>query len=311
MRTPTMGARAFIPMALAGAVLFTLAPSIAAPVSAAEPKPTTEAQQIISIARKQLGDPWRYGRTGPRAFDCSGLVVYSFRKAGDSKLVAHGRLRSARALYHWYAKRGLASRSNPKPGDLVIWGRGTHVGIYIGNGKAISTLTSGVRIHRVHAVRARFTAYLHTGMWKQLAHPATSATAPAATPTPTPTTDVAAPTPTTDVAAPTTDPAAPVAATTADVATTGSAPTATTTATAAAITTTTVTATAPKAIRHTRVVANLRTGPGITRHRIATLRDGTRLIVLRSARDSHGRIWLEVKTGSRTGWVASWLTTRH
>ncbi len=45
-----------------------------------------------------------------------------------------------------------------------IWGRGSHVGIYIGHGKAISTLRNGVRIHRVNAVTARFTAYLHTGM---------------------------------------------------------------------------------------------------------------------------------------------------
>ena len=57
----------------------------------------------------------------------------------------------------------------PKPGDLVIWGGGSHVGIYIGHGKAISTLTSGVRVHGVHAVTARFTAYLHTGMWKRAA----------------------------------------------------------------------------------------------------------------------------------------------
>jgi uncharacterized protein YycO len=45
-----------------------------------------------------------------------------------------------------------------------VWGGGTHIGIYIGHGKAISTLTSGVRVHGVHAVTARFTAYLHTGM---------------------------------------------------------------------------------------------------------------------------------------------------
>ena len=31
--------------------------------------------------------------------------------------------------------------TDPKVGDLVIWGGGTHVGIYVGNGKAISTLT--------------------------------------------------------------------------------------------------------------------------------------------------------------------------
>ena len=45
-----------------------------------------------------------------------------------------------------------------------MWGGGSHIGIYIGNGKAISTLRSGVRVHGVFAVTARFTAYLHTGM---------------------------------------------------------------------------------------------------------------------------------------------------
>lgn len=158
-----MGARAFIPAALVGVVLLSLSPAVTSPVAASEPK--TEAQQIIAIARKQIGDPWRRGATGPRAFDCSGLVIYAFRKAGEAKVVGAGDYRSARALYRWFKGRGLADRKDPKPGDLVIWGRGTHVGIYIGDGKAISTLTRGVRIHKVHAVRAPFTAYLHTGMW--------------------------------------------------------------------------------------------------------------------------------------------------
>jgi NlpC/P60 family/Bacterial SH3 domain len=156
-----LGARAFIPVALAGAVLFTLAPST--PTAAATPK-TTEAAQIISIAKSKLGDHWRYGASGPNAFDCSGLVMYAFRKAGDYSVIKSGRLRSARALYRWFMAHGLASTSNPKIGDLVVWGGGSHIGIYIGNGKAISTLTNGVRIHGVHAVRAKFTAYLHTGM---------------------------------------------------------------------------------------------------------------------------------------------------
>ncbi len=157
-----MGARAFIiPFALAGAVLFSLAPSTPAAASAS----TTEAQQIIRIAKAQLGDPWRYGTAGPSTFDCSGLVRYAFRRAGDAAAIHTGFLRSARSLYTWFRAHGKTSRTNPHVGDLVIWGYGSHVGIYIGNGKAISTLTSGVRIHYVHAVRARFTAYLRTGMW--------------------------------------------------------------------------------------------------------------------------------------------------
>jgi len=165
LRFLSMGARAFIPMALAGAVLFSFAP---ARVAAAAPK--TEAWQIIRIAMHHRGAHWRYGAEGPRAFDCSGLVIYAFRHSGEGKAVANGHLRSARALYHWYKAHHLASRSNPQPGDLVVWGGGTHIGIYIGHGKAISTLTSGVRIHGVHAVTARFTAYLHTGMSKRPLH---------------------------------------------------------------------------------------------------------------------------------------------
>lgn len=160
MHSPFQGARAFIPLVLAGIVLLGLAST---PVAAAGP--TTEAQQIIHVAKQQLGDPWVYGATGPRAFDCSGLVVYAFRAAGDA--AATHRLRTAAAMLRWYQAHGLASRTNPKPGDLVVWGGGSHIGIYIGGGKAISTLTNGVHIHGVFAVTARFTAFLHTGMWKK------------------------------------------------------------------------------------------------------------------------------------------------
>jgi cell wall-associated NlpC family hydrolase len=155
-----LGARAFIPVALAATILFTLAPS----TPAAATTTTTEAQQIIQIAKWQLGDPWRYGATGPYAFDCSGLVIYAFKRAGDGAVIRTGSLRSARSIYLYFKARGQASRTNPRIGDLVIWGGGTHIGIYIGGGRAISTLTNGVRIHGVFAVTARFTAYLHTGL---------------------------------------------------------------------------------------------------------------------------------------------------
>jgi uncharacterized protein with PIN domain len=73
LRTLHLGARAFIPVAIAGAILFSTAPSTPAAATTA-----TEAQQIVRIARAQYGDPWRYGATGPSAFDCSGLVAYAF-----------------------------------------------------------------------------------------------------------------------------------------------------------------------------------------------------------------------------------------
>jgi cell wall-associated NlpC family hydrolase len=153
-----MGARAFIPAALAAAVLFSVAPSTPAAAST-----TTEAAQIVRIARAQVGDRYRYGTAGPYTFDCSGLVIYAYKRAGDGNVLKYAG-RSARSIYYYFRARGKASRTNPRYGDIVVWGGGTHVGIYIGNGRAVSALTSGVRVHGVFAVTARFTAYLHTGM---------------------------------------------------------------------------------------------------------------------------------------------------
>ena len=257
MRTPSLGLRALIPVALAGAVVLTFAPASTDTAAAKQPK--TEAQQIIAIAKRQIGDPWRHGATGPRAFDCSGLVTYAFKHAGDLKVIGKGKQRSARALYRYFKARGLASRSNPHPGDLVIWGGGTHVGIYLGKGKAISTLTNGVHIHGVHAVRARFTAYLHTGMWKRKTNGQLIDGASA------------------------------------------------TKATASRRSGHKGTIRAGD-VRHTDGAVNLRRGAGTSRARIATLHDGRRLVVLAKAQDGRGRWWLKVRAGSRTGWVAKWLT---
>lgn len=136
----------------------------------------TRADQVIAIAKSKLGRPWVFGATGPSVFDCSGLVIYSFRTAGISRVVGSSREVSAFALYARFRALGLASTTGGRPGDLVIWGGGTHVGIYLGNGMAISTLVSGVRVHAVRAVTTPFTAFLHTGI------AATAATAAAVVP---------------------------------------------------------------------------------------------------------------------------------
>lgn len=175
---PNPGARAFVSAALAATLLISSAPSTPAAATY-----LSEASQVISIAKAQLGDPWRYGATGPSSFDCSGLVIYAYKSAGDLSLIGNGNYRSASALYTYFRSRGKTSRTSATPGDLVVWGSGSHIGIYIGGGMAISTLTSGVRIHAVNAVTAPFTAYLRTGIY-QLPASAPVAPVPAATPMP-------------------------------------------------------------------------------------------------------------------------------
>jgi cell wall-associated NlpC family hydrolase len=176
------GARAFAGAALAATFIISALPP--SPASAADP---TEASQVTRIARAQSGDRWRYGATGPSAFDCSGLVTYAYRMAGDLRLIGNGKYRSAAALYRYFRLRGKVSRTTATPGDLVIWGNGSHVGIYLGRGMAVSTLTSGVRVHAVRAVSARFTAYLRTGIYQLAAPRPVAAVAPSPPPSPSPT----------------------------------------------------------------------------------------------------------------------------
>jgi cell wall-associated NlpC family hydrolase len=112
---------------------------------------------VVAFARSHLRAPYRHASTGPSSFDCSGLMWRVFREAGLSGKVTST---SARGIYLSYRAHGLASRTNPQVGDLVVWGNGSHVGVYIGRGLAISALVQGVRVHRVRAMFTPFTAYL-------------------------------------------------------------------------------------------------------------------------------------------------------
>lgn len=121
---------------------------------------TTEAGKIASYAANQLGKPYRWGAIGLRSYDCSGLVYRVFKEKGLLDRIGSSR-KTARGYYDWFRRRGLASRSNPRKGDLIIWGNARHIGIYIGDGMAISALTSGVSRHAINRINVSFTAYLH------------------------------------------------------------------------------------------------------------------------------------------------------
>lgn len=85
---------------------------------------------IIQFALKQKGATYKYGAAGPKHFDCSGLVYYTFNHFGIQLY------RSSRDQYH----NGVAvKREDIQKGDLVFFKRGQgigHVGIVIEtNGK--------------------------------------------------------------------------------------------------------------------------------------------------------------------------------
>jgi cell wall-associated NlpC family hydrolase len=104
-----------------------------------------------NIARHQLGDPYRYGADGPNSFDCSGLVYYSFRKAGFRHIPRTSR---AQAGHMRRIKKGQLRR-----GDLVFFYHGGatagnvyHVGVFAGFHHGRRTIIdaphSGARVRR-------------------------------------------------------------------------------------------------------------------------------------------------------------------
>ncbi len=148
--------RAFARSALFSSMALAFLIGTAAPVAAAH----TETSRVISVAENQIGDPWVWGTVGPDQFDCVGFVYYAFKQAGLPARI--GGYRGVKAYRDWFAAKGRLSRSDGRRGDLVIWGNNQHIGIYLGDGKAISTLTSsGVSIRGIHGLTIPFTTFLH------------------------------------------------------------------------------------------------------------------------------------------------------
>lgn len=95
---------------------------------------STNAQQAVNYAYSKLGKPYRYGATGPNSFDCSGLTQAAYRAAGVS---------IPRTSYAQLGGLKRVSLSSLKPGDIVGFYGGGHVGIYIGNGYVIHAPRTG------------------------------------------------------------------------------------------------------------------------------------------------------------------------
>jgi len=124
----------------------TAAPSVSAPVAlvaATKPAALTLNLQAVQAATApaavrssamqkalgKIGAPYRYGASGPNAFDCSGLVNWAFRSSGKSLP------RTSRAMSQVGAP---VAKSALQAGDLVFFYKPvSHVGIYVGNGKVV------------------------------------------------------------------------------------------------------------------------------------------------------------------------------
>ncbi|WP_455351753.1 C40 family peptidase [Streptomyces sp. SYSU K217416] len=103
------------------------------------------ATKALNVAASKKGAPYKYGAVGPKRFDCSGLTLYSYKKAGKAL---------PRTAAQQYNKTRHISASQRKQGDLVFFHSGRnvyHVGIYAGKGKIWHSPKTGavVRLEKI------------------------------------------------------------------------------------------------------------------------------------------------------------------
>ncbi len=97
---------------------------------------------ILQVAKAQLGTPYVWGTSkdrGQDSFDCSNFTAYVYHHALGYKMSG-----ASQTQYH---KIGWpVAKSAMRPGDLLVFDHGGHVGIYIGNGRMIQ---EGGGLHKV------------------------------------------------------------------------------------------------------------------------------------------------------------------
>jgi cell wall-associated NlpC family hydrolase len=105
----------------------------------------TRGSIALKYALAQVGDVYVWAAAGPTRWDCSGLTMRSFQKAGVS-------LPHSSRIQVKYGKNIPAS--SLKPGDLLFFGKPiSHVSIYMGGGKMVQAPRPGKRVDVVKFVK--------------------------------------------------------------------------------------------------------------------------------------------------------------
>lgn len=99
------------------------------------PPDTNDVKELLAVARAQLGDPYRYGASGPDAFDCSGFTMYCYSQIGIGLSHHSG---------SQISEGPRVDRAHLMAGDLVFFGSPIHhVGLYVGGGQYIHAPNTG------------------------------------------------------------------------------------------------------------------------------------------------------------------------
>jgi hypothetical protein len=121
----------------------------------------SQADRVVHAVYSHIGARYVWGSTGPRGFDCSGLVYRAFREAHLAKAI--GGFNTAHGYYSRFRRMGRVV-SEARLGDIVVYNNGGHVGIYVGHGMVVSALIGGVTRHPIRGLHIPFTAILRVNL---------------------------------------------------------------------------------------------------------------------------------------------------
>jgi peptidoglycan DL-endopeptidase CwlO len=133
--------------AAAGLAGSSLAAGTAATANGRAALSMAELVAMLKAAASRVGYPYVWGGSGPTTFDCSGLVQWSFARAGVvMPRVAADQARTGPAIPFSRAQAGdlLFYRTDPTAPDYI-----SHVAIYLGKGLMIQAPHSGENVQIV------------------------------------------------------------------------------------------------------------------------------------------------------------------
>ncbi len=134
---PTLSA-----LLLSGALLAACGgPAVKDGAAVKEETTSSKANKAVNTASSMLGKPYRYGGNNPKGFDCSGLVHYSYGRAG---------VKVPRSTDAQRKATQPVTLGSLQKGDLLFFNerglRASHVAIYVGDGTFVHAPSSGKRV---------------------------------------------------------------------------------------------------------------------------------------------------------------------